>query len=130
MPNTEKAQHTPGPVEQQADAFKRWFSSAGHWVYEYRADAVRVLRECGIHGRPRWTAELGAALQSWVDADPLPAIIRGGAIMSRCCRHCKSAFQPKPWQITKSDFECDPCRKARQAAWRATRKQEGRDTET
>ena len=63
----------------QAEAFKRWFSAAGHWVYEYRPEAVRVLRERGINGRPRWTAELGSTLQQWVDADPLPAIIRGAA---------------------------------------------------
>lgn len=42
-----------------------------------------------------------------------------------CCRHCKSAFEAKDWQIKKSDFECDPCRKMRQAAWRAARKADG-----
>jgi hypothetical protein len=42
------------------------------------------------------------------------------------CRHCKCQFAAKTWQIAKSDFECDPCRKSRQAAWRANRKANGR----
>ena len=42
------------------------------------------------------------------------------------CRHCRCTFDAKAWQIAKSDFECDNCRKTRQAAWRAERKAEGR----
>ncbi|MCP1173764.1 hypothetical protein [Ralstonia chuxiongensis] len=41
------------------------------------------------------------------------------------CRHCKQKFVPKPWQLAKSDFECDPCRKTRQAEWRLRRKEAG-----
>lgn len=62
-------------VDAQAEAFKRWFSATGHWVYEYRADAMRELRQWGIKGQPRWTPELCSALQLWVDADPLPALV-------------------------------------------------------
>lgn len=42
------------------------------------------------------------------------------------CRQCKEKFDPRPWQIKTSDYECDSCRKTRKAAWRATRKAEGR----
>jgi hypothetical protein len=42
------------------------------------------------------------------------------------CRHCSSAFEPKAWQIATRDYECDQCRRARQEAWRAKRKADGR----
>lgn len=64
---------------QQAKDVINWFSRCGHWVYEYRAEAVRVLMERGINGRPKWTPELGEALKSWVAADPLPGIIARAA---------------------------------------------------
>jgi hypothetical protein len=41
------------------------------------------------------------------------------------CRHCNLAFEARSWQLAKSDFECDPCRKERQKAHRARRKAEG-----
>ena len=45
--------------------------------------------------------------------------------MSRC-RHCACEFEAKSWQIAKNDYECDPCRKARQANWRLRRKLAGK----
>jgi len=69
------AQHTPGQLPLAADSFRRWFEATGHWVYEYRAKAVRVWRERGIDGRADYTPALGTALQPWVDADPLPALV-------------------------------------------------------
>lgn len=41
------------------------------------------------------------------------------------CRHCSGKFEAKDWQISKSDFECDPCRRARQANYRLARKLAG-----
>lgn len=79
-------------IARQAEAVKCWFSQTGHWIYDYRAEAIRALREYGIQGRPRWNASLGAALQPWVDADPLPAIVAisnaqaGGAECARSTR--------------------------------------------
>ena len=61
-------------IVAQAHAFVYWFKWQGHWIYEYRADAVRVLRERGIVGRPAWSAELEQELAAWVAADPLPAL--------------------------------------------------------
>jgi hypothetical protein len=42
------------------------------------------------------------------------------------CRHCLGQFVAKSWQVAKSDFECDPCRRTRQSKWRAERKANGR----
>lgn len=42
------------------------------------------------------------------------------------CRHCHGQFVAAAWQVAKSDFECRPCRQARQASWRAERKAQGR----
>lgn len=42
------------------------------------------------------------------------------------CRHCGMTYEAAPWQKAKSDFECTPCRRTRQANWRAARKAEGR----
>ncbi len=41
------------------------------------------------------------------------------------CRYCGCEYEAKSWQIEKSDFECDPCRKQRQAEYRAKRKAAG-----
>lgn len=41
------------------------------------------------------------------------------------CRHCSCVIEPKAWQIAKSDFECDSCRRTRQKVYRASRKASG-----
>lgn len=61
--------------QQHADQFVRWFSTSGHWVYEYRAEALRVWRERGIVGRPTYTPGAGALLEAWAASDPLPALV-------------------------------------------------------
>ena len=61
--------------QRRADVFAHWFSSTGHWVYEYRAEALRVWRERGINNLPDYTPGAGALLESWVAADPLPALV-------------------------------------------------------
>lgn len=60
--------------QQRADLFRNWYSAQGHWVYDGRADAVRVWRERGINGRPRHTAGAEALLAAWVAADWMPAL--------------------------------------------------------
>lgn len=60
---------------QAAAEFVHWFETMGHWVYDYRAEAVRVWKQWGIEGRPNYTPALGAELQRWVDSDPLPALV-------------------------------------------------------
>ena len=62
-------------AQKAADCFKFWFERQGHWVYEYRAEAVRVWRERGIEGRPDYTPEADALLADWVAADTLPALV-------------------------------------------------------
>jgi len=42
------------------------------------------------------------------------------------CRHCKADYEASPWQMATNDYECDDCRKKRQAEYRARRKAEGR----
>lgn len=62
-------------IVQQARDFEYWFKWQGHWIYEYRANALRVLHERGIVGRPAWSAELERELAPWVAADPLPGLV-------------------------------------------------------
>lgn len=62
-------------AQKTADCFKYWFSQSGHWVYEYRAEAVRVWKQWGIEGHPNYTEEAGALLTDWVAADTLPALV-------------------------------------------------------
>lgn len=55
--------------QQRAEAFRSWYSSTGHWVYNGRADAVRTWRERGIVGRPQHSAGAEALLADWIAAD-------------------------------------------------------------
>lgn len=41
------------------------------------------------------------------------------------CRHCQCDFDARAWQIATSDFECDICRRKRQAEYRLRRKEAG-----
>ena len=41
--------------------------------------------------------------------------IDSGGIL-KPCRKCRVLFHPKDWQINDSDFECLPCKRARQNA--------------
>lgn len=59
----------------RADIFRRWFCSAGHWVYDLRAKAVETWRTRGIVNLPDHTPGAEALLAEWVAADPLPALI-------------------------------------------------------
>lgn len=43
----------------------------------------------------------------------------------KACRSCNQHFEPTAWQIAKSDYECVGCRRLRQAAYRAQRKENG-----
>lgn len=54
--------------QQRADMFRAWYEWTGHWVYNGRANAVRVWRERGIEGRPGHTAAAEALLAEWVAA--------------------------------------------------------------
>jgi len=59
----------PITAQEKAEAFKAWYSSNGHWVYDSRAEAIRVWRERGITGRPQHTAEVEALLQGWLHGE-------------------------------------------------------------
>jgi len=59
----------PVTPAEKAEAFKQWYSAQGHWVYDSRAEAVRVWRERGINGRPQHTPEAEAALAPWLHAE-------------------------------------------------------------
>jgi hypothetical protein len=41
------------------------------------------------------------------------------------CRHCDAHYPATEWQLAKRDFECVPCRRIRQAEYRAKRKASG-----
>lgn len=41
------------------------------------------------------------------------------------CGKCGNRFTPSAHQVRKNDFICPPCRRERDAAWRARRKAEG-----
>lgn len=43
----------------------------------------------------------------------------------KICRHCSEPIEPKDWQIKTGDYECAPCRRLRQAKYRADRKAAG-----
>jgi hypothetical protein len=47
-----------------------------------------------------------------------------GPIIS-VCRHCAANYRATEWQLAKRDFECAPCRRIRQAEYRAKRKASG-----
>lgn len=59
----------PVTPAEKAEAFKAWYSAQGHWVYDTRAEAVRVWRDRGIIGRPQHTAEAEAILAPWLHAE-------------------------------------------------------------
>jgi ribosomal protein S27AE len=41
------------------------------------------------------------------------------------CRHCHISYEAPSWQVTRGDYECGPCRRNRQAEYRASRKASG-----
>ncbi|WP_155807780.1 hypothetical protein [Bordetella petrii] len=50
--------------------------------------------------------------------------------MMRPCRHCGLPFQPREWQVRKSDFLCDTCRRAYEASYRSARKLAGNSVQS
>jgi hypothetical protein len=72
------ADYLSGPVigapAADAQAFRRWYEQHGHWIYEGRAEAVRVWREHGINGRPSHTPAAEALLAEWIAVDWMPAL--------------------------------------------------------
>jgi hypothetical protein len=57
------------------EAFIRWYSSTGHWVYDGRAAAARVWMGRGITTLPAAPINAASLLNDWVEADQLPAWI-------------------------------------------------------
>lgn len=57
------------------EAFIRWYSSAGHWIHDGRADAVRVWTQRGITTLAPAPLNAGPLLADWVEADPMPPLL-------------------------------------------------------
>lgn len=57
------------------EAFIRWYSSTGHWVYDDRAHAARTWIERGITTLSPAPANAGPLLADWVAADEMPALV-------------------------------------------------------
>lgn len=57
------------------ERFIRWFSSAGHWIHDTRADAARAWMERGISTLPDAPINAPEVLADWIAADPAPALI-------------------------------------------------------
>lgn len=57
------------------EAFVRWYSSAGHWIHDGRADAARVWIERGITRLPTAPMNAGPLLADWIEADPMPPLL-------------------------------------------------------
>lgn len=52
--------------------FKRWYSEAGHWVYDSREKALETWLTRGIEGLPKAPEEARSALEEWAHG-PVPA---------------------------------------------------------
>jgi len=57
------------------ESFIRWYSSAGHWIHDGRADAARTWIERGIMTLVVAPTNAGPLLADWVEADPMPPLL-------------------------------------------------------
>ncbi len=69
-----KSAHRVDLTVAACEAFIRWYSSTGHWVYDGRAAAARVWMGRGITTLPDAPINAATLLNDWVAADPLPAL--------------------------------------------------------
>lgn len=69
-----RARHTD-VAAAACEAFIRWYTSTGHWVYDGRAAAARVWMGRGITTLPAAPMNAATLLNDWVEADSLPELI-------------------------------------------------------
>lgn len=90
-----------GAAARAAQAFRQWYERQGHWVYEGRAEAVRVWREHGITGRPVHTPAAEALLAEWIAADWMPALRTDHALLQQVdTKQAPRRFSAEPQPIT------------------------------